>query len=570
MPGKKLEPVVLAVAAGLMLTGCQWWNKKADPAETKIEIPPYIIGTVAEYARLTGGGIMNVEAHGLIIGLGNNGSSEIPQHVREEMSQYLLLHKLGSWRWGTSAVSPSRVLRDKDTAIVTIRGYIPPGAPVGSRFDVFVQAMPQTQTLSLDGGILMPRELALAVRGRSLRKEDLKSWGEAGGPVFVNPFIDPTKPEESAKRRAGRIIGGGIVTRSRPLRLQLRRPDYAKCDLIQRRLNERFGGLERVAVAKNRITINLTVPRAYRDDYEYFLQLIMHLPLGSGAGACEAHARRIASHMEAPAANQDELGLVWEAMGRQVIPIARTLYASKNPRAAFYSARTGLRLGDDLAADVVLRFATNAESPLQLAAIEELGRHPRLLQAVKTLRRLVDDKNDLVRIAAYEALVKHGDRSLIKRINVGGQFMLDLVKSRRSYVIYATQTNKPRLILFGRDMPVSRPVFFSAPDDLVIISARQEEAKLLVFRKIPRTGNFSAPFRIGFSAAELIETLGSLPRPDDKGNIQGLGLTYGQVVAVLYRMCRTGDIRAKFVLQPLPSLQKFYQRSATAGGRRAL
>jgi hypothetical protein len=531
----------------------------------KIVIPPHVKGTVGEYAGLFGGGQLLVQGHGIVIGLGDNGSAEVPAHLRRTLTKYLLKHNIGSPRWGTEDIPPDLVLSDKDTSVVLVGGAVPHGAPVGTRFDVFVTSIPQTQTRSLDGGRLMPLELRLAFRGISQVDKLTSIWANAGGAVFVNPFIDPTRRSESAKQLTGRVIGGGKVVRDRPLRLQLYRPDYQMADLIQRRINERFSSEQKIAVAKNRSIVELKIPQDYRDDYEHFLSLVRHLPVRTRSGGWEGRIRQIATQMEMPTANHNALALIWEAMGRQVVPVIQGLYASENPAAAFYAGRTGLRLGDRLADEVIVRFAAGANSPYQIPAIEELARQKGNVRAAATLRKLVDDSNDRVRIAAYEALLEQGDRMVVRRIDVGGEFMLDLVASARTYAVYVTQTKEPKIVLFGKDMKVVCPVFFESPDELVTVNALSDSEKLTVFRKIPRTTTMSEPFEVAPYVRLLVETLGSRPEMDDDGKIAGLGLTYSQVVGVLYRMCKEGDIPAKFVLQETPDMQKIYRAVGTAG-----
>jgi len=531
-----------------------------------IVIPPYIQGTVAEFAGFAGGGRVPVQAHGIVVGLGNNGSSEVPAHLRGPLTQYLLRHHIGSYRMGTSALSPDRVLQDKDTSVVLVGGSVPLGAPVGTRFDVFVTSLPQTQTRSLDGGVLMPIEMRLAFGGLSRADKLTQIWAKTGGAVFVNPFVDPSRSQDMAKLRAGRIIGGGRVTRLQPLRLQLRQGDYAMADLIQRKINERFGGEEKIAKALNRFVIELTIPRDYRDDYTHFLELVMHLPIRTSSDGWEARTRQIAEQMEKPQANHRELALVWEAMGRQVVPILRTLYDSTHAAAAYYAACTGLRLRDAQAEEVILYYAASSHSLFKISAIEELGRHRWVIRARSVLQRLLDNPNESVRIAAYEALRKRGDRSVVSCGSVDGKFDLDLVTSSRDYTIYATQTHRPKIVLFGRDMIVQRPIFFEAPDELVTVSAISDTSDITVFRKVPLSGAMSDPFPVAPAVHSLVKTLGTVPELDEAGQVTGgLGLTYSQVVAVLYRMCKQGDIPARFVLQPAEPLQKIYQSAATVG-----
>jgi hypothetical protein len=93
------------------------------------------------------------------------------------------------------------------------------------------------------------------------------------------------------------------------------------------------------------------------------------------------------------------------------------------------------------------------------------------------------------------------------------------------------------------------------PDELITVNASQRNGddKLLVYRKVPRTGRVSDPFYVSFSVPRFIRTLADPPERDARtGKIKGLGLTYGQVVSVLHRMCEAGHINARFILQEYP------------------
>lgn len=555
----------MALGAGCVLAavcGCKPIKFGAPAPKAPVAVPTHVAGTVGEYARLVGGGQLFVKGYGVVVGLGKNGSAEVPRALGKFITQYLLKLDFGSFRAHTKTLTPARFLHDMDTAVVEVRGVVPSGAPAGTRFDVVVTAAPQTQTRSLDGGTLMPVELRLAIGGMGLAGRGSRILAEAGGTIFVNPFLDPTKPSDLVKCRMGYVIGGGKLLNNRPAQLSLRRPDYAMCRLIDRRINERFHAEKRVAVAKNPSLIELRIPPGRRDDYEQLLKLIMRLPVRSRSGDWEAHARRIAEGMMRPGARHDELALVWEAMGRQVIPILRPLYRSRNKAVAFYTARAGIRLGDDIAADVVIRVASEGDSPLRIQAVRELGRQPQIARAALALRQIVDDQDDLVRLAAYEALLKRGDRTVITRVDVSGEFKLDIVSSNR-HGIYAWRTGQPRIAVFGREMAVQSPIFFSAPRDLVTINATKDDKKLMLYRRIPRTGKFSENMFTDFSVRSLIMMLGSIPERGLDGKIKGLGLTYSQMVGVLYRMCQANNILAKFHLQAPPGLRRIYSDTPT-------
>jgi len=588
MPDKNclLIPVIVVLCAAV--GGCsegldEMLGRSKAPAPEDIYVPPpYQTGTVAEYARMEGGTLLPVRGYGLVVGLGRDGSEQVPPHLKRYFIKYLHLRGIGSARAGTVGVTPERVLRDLDTAVVEINGFIPPGAPKGQSFDVQVRAV-SGDVRSLDGGTLWEADMRLAagITSRDPERGTSKILATAKGVIFVNPFLDDRKMDDRVRQRQGRTIGGGKVKYSRPIRLQLLMADFARANSIQRRINERFQrpGAAKVANAKNSSRIDITIPPYWKHDYEHFLRLVMHLPLQAARGTWEKHARDVVQAMALPSANHGELSLVLEAIGRRVLPIISAYYTNRNPYVAYYSARAALRLGDMAGApEVLLRLATMSGSALQIEAISELGRHTALTRATPVLQGLLDDENDLVRVAAYEALRKRGGCVAVTTIELaGGEFHLDLVSSRRRYVIYATQADEARIALFGRDMVVSRPIFFTSPRRLVTINANKAGDSLGVFRRLGRTGKASPEFKVDPHVRSLIVALGDRaehgeveleladPAQGERQRVKGLGLTYGQVVSVLYRMCSQGSIPAKFVLQNLPRVQQFFRRTTTVG-----
>ncbi|MFP4105957.1 MAG: flagellar basal body P-ring protein FlgI [Phycisphaerae bacterium] len=558
-----MKVAIAAVLAGAILAGgCSALNKSEQvETETAVDLPVHVRGTVGEHAGISGGSALPVEAYGLVIGLGRNGAAEAPPQLQEFFTQYLLRRGMGSTRHGTEEVTPARILRDPDTAVVRVATTIPPGAQVGDELDVQVDSLPQSQLLSLDGGILMPIEMHIAVPNAIYNRVHAKTWAKAKGPLFLNPFRgDADDPSEQAKLRRGRVIGGAKVTRERGISLFLRRPDYALCRTIANRINDRFPVRDKIAVAQTEESIKIVIPSHLRPETEHLLELIMHLPVNARSGALEYKAREIVAAMDSPTAEHERLALVLEAIGRQILPIVRQGYTARTPKAAYWAAVAGLRLGDTkTGGDIVLREAEDSTSPVQIRAVEELGHHPDVPRSYSVLQRLVNSRNELVRIAAYEALLERGDTGIVQRYNVDGQFQLDLVESTGRYIIYATQSETPRIVVFGEGLEVAKPIFFSSYEELVTVNARSRDRHLKVYRKIPRTGKKSATMDTDFSVRDLVRLLGAEPHRAENGEMRGLGLTYGQVVTVLQEMCEGEDIPAKFVLQPPQSVRRIYR-----------
>ncbi|MCK4602537.1 MAG: flagellar basal body P-ring protein FlgI, partial [Phycisphaerae bacterium] len=179
MPGKNLLLFAAAVLVVAAIGGCL--RKDTEAITPKAPPPMHIADTVAEYVVLSGGGSLPVKGYGLIIGLGKSGSKEVPVSLKKHFKEYLLKQKLSSYIYGTADVSPEKVLSDLDTAVVSVHGVVPASAPVGTRFDVSLSALPQTQTTSLDGGVLIPTEMYLAAEIADVSRTHLKSWATAEG-----------------------------------------------------------------------------------------------------------------------------------------------------------------------------------------------------------------------------------------------------------------------------------------------------------------------------------------------------------------------------------------------------
>ena len=566
---------IVCVACGLLVVagGCDELSLNwLDDDDTIVasepdvqEFPPHVANTVAQHAGLLGAGHMGVKGYGVVISLGKNGSAEIPPHLQEYLVEYMQKNLVGLHSAGTDDLPPMRILRDYDTAVVSVEGGIPPAAPEDTRFDVTVTALSGTGTRSLEGGVLVATELRLDT-GQNDPGRLSKVWAMAGGPVLINPYVDPTDSQQQAQLRQGVIVGGGKVVRPLRISLQLYRPDYAIASAIMDRINQRFPGFDRVAVAKNASLVELKIPPEAEHDYEHFLRVILHLPMQVGPAVGEAHCRRLIAEMEKPDANHNRLALVLEGHGASVIPMLGALYESPLEGAAFYTARTGLRLGDRAAEDVILAFASRAGSPLQTAAIDLLGRHRRVLRSEGVLTALLDDSNNVVRYAAYEALRRRGSMAIVT-LNVADQFEIDIVPSTQTPLVYAARSERPRIVLFGNDLSLGSPLFFNMPGDVVTMRAPDESPTISIWRRLPGREIYSDTFDVSFDVAEVIRTLGDRPQRNLDGGFDGLGLTYGQVVTILRRLCDEGHIPAEFILETPPAQRRLIQRAREAETR---
>ncbi len=544
-----LVPVVVALA-GCGAKSTRPATRTAELSDPEmVRLAAVLEGTVGQYASLEAGNSQLVRGYGLVVGLGANGSSECPTEVRERLVDQMASLGVGDARTGTRALSPNRLINDPDTAVVIVSASIEPGTPKGATLDVSVSALPGSQTLSLEGGVLFPTELrAFSVDGGTVNESRILA--KAAGPVFVNPFADERDPTVVARLRHGRVIGGGKTLEGRRIELVLRRPDYRIARAVQEAINSKYPGHPKVANARTPSLVDITIPRRFRSDWNRFLLQMMHVYVRKGAGIEDRKARELVEAIAETGAPYEAISLIWEAMGREVLPLIHGVYTSADSEAAYYAARAGARLDDPAAVDVLVA-AARGDSPHRLEAIAELG-VAGTVQAEDALKDLLNDPDALVRIAAYEAIEAGWLGGGIERIGVDGQFSLHLVPSTAEPMIYATRTGRPRIVLFGGEVLVRRPIFFTTPDDLVTINANAEDDPLQVYRRVGADRRLSDTVTIAADLKTLILALGRTPEPDIHGHCESLGLTYSQVVSVLYRLCESKpgkQVPAEFVLQ---------------------
>ena len=337
--------------------------------------------------------------------------------------------------------------------------------------------------------------------------------------------------------------------------------------MIEKQVNQRLAGAggKKVASAISPSMVRIEIPKERRDDYVHFLNLVMHVNLTGGDGLDERSAKQLAQAIALPTARCEDIALTWEAMGRQITPILRPLYTSENPAVSFFASRTGLRLKDEMAIQPMMLIASQGDSRYQIPAIEALGYAKWTPQPAALLKERLSDRNSLTRVAAYEALLRHGPSSAIETVRISRDFTVDIVDSHANFTVYCTRTAKSRIVLFGRNISIALPVFYCPKDDLVTVCANDHQDKLLIQRKIPRNGRMSEPMYIAPNVAELVRKLGSIPEPDDNGQVPGLGMTYSQVVGVLYQLSQGKYISADFVLQRAPEMQRIYLSGSATG-----
>ncbi len=518
----------------------------APPQRAAVTTDAVVAGSIAAQTYLADVEPMALRGFGLVVGLGDKGSSDCPSVVREYLAEYLTKQIAPQGGGRRPKLSPEELIDSLDTAVVEVVGYVPAGAPAGMRIDLQVSAIVGSSTQTLEGGLLLPTELRLfdrAATGRGMIQGNVLA--RAGGPVFVSPFA-------AADPRKGYVLGGGRVNEARPLRLILVQPNYQLAQQMERRINERFGPKPRVAEAISRGFLTLKTPPAYAAEPDHFRRLVVRLYLDNQPGFVERKVQELSRAATAGEVRLEPVAYAWEALGRNVLPRLQPLYAAGDASVRFYAARAGARLSDSAALAVLAEIAAARGDPHRLLAVRELGAS-NSPQATLPLVPLLSDADQEIRIAAYLALQEHNHpairslpfRCVLDRAQLN--CVLDLVECDGPALVYVRRTRAPRIAVFGRQVPVHAPVFYRHPDESVTLVSAAETADVKLFARWGR--KLSDEILVPPRVSELVSALADVPEPDAAGRLRGLGLPYSRVVQVLAQLCEDGTIPARLVVE---------------------
>ncbi len=540
--------------------------EEAPPPRSPRESDPLFAGTVGAKTLLANVEPLRLRGFGLVVGLGENGSSDCPTVIREYLTEFMT-KSLGT-RMPTDPSrrsSPGQLIDSVDTAVVEVQGLVMAGALRSSRIDLRVDALAGTSTRSLAGGLLLPCELR--IYGESLSRDGLVAGevlAEAQGPLFTDPASGP-----GDEVRSGVILAGGRLRVARDSRLVLSEPTYAMARRIERAVNERFGQSPRVAEAISKGYVTLETPPAFGARPERFLELVTRLYVDEGPAFADTRLRELSNDLAAGGDRAGQIALLIEGFGRRSIASVQPLYGHADPQVRYFAARTGLRLGDVTALPVMSEIAGSAAHPQRLGAIVELGATT-VPQAGQGLVALLEDSAPAVRVAAYEALLEKRHpliRVLPLRHRVDPSqinFILDVIDCGGPPMIFVRRSKTPRIAVFGASMPVRRPLFYAQPDDGVTITASAGDRELAVFGKV--RGKLSPRYAISPRVVELIQTLAELPTRsrDERG---GLALVYSNVIQVLGALTQERAIAAELVLEPSGPLEQLAPSQMPASER---
>ena len=554
----------MAIMCPAGFIGCTITSQKEPRKELGVDPTASILANSAAYkdtigsiAYFEGLAPMRVRGYGVVVGLGKNGSSDCPRPIYDRLIQNLYKqHQFSSSVVGTRNITPEQLLADLDTAVVVVQGEIPPAAVTGTRFDVYVSALPGTQTKSLRGGRLYTTDLEVF----RVVTSDVSITGQvlarAAGPLFYNPFSDESSATQVNPLEAVVIGGGGAVT-DRRLRLVLQNPSYTYAQRIQDRINAQFPGSKKAADAVSPSFVQLRVPDEFENDRGHFLNLVRALYLSRDPQFEAVRATELAEELLIPTAPHAQISLCFEGLGRAALPVLGELYGHAKDYVSFHAAVAGLRLDDHLAADTLALHAANPQSEHRFAAIRALGEARSLGSTGFVLRKLLDDSDPRVQVAAYEAIFPRGDPAVHSEPLGGDNFILDQVTTTQPNFVYAKRSGTRRIALFGRGLRCTPPLLYRSPDGGLTLNAADGESNVTVLRSVVARGSSSPEIPAPLELAPLLRLLGDDAGTSADGEATGLGLPYADVVRTAQVLAQSKSMNAGFVLEQPNAMEMF-------------
>ncbi len=540
---------VATIVAG---PGCGGQPKKATippkyPTVDLRKVPSFLNDTILQKTDIADTTPFVVSGYGLVVNLDQTGGGPYPTRVRDYMVKEMMRHGFGSVnssQW--SGIKPERALESNRTAIVEVRGLIPPGARIGQPFDILVNTLGTSDARSLSRGILYQTDLKMLGLREWSPDGAVNVYARSQGPIFVNPAyaLNDQGPQSGGAQlslRNGMIMSGGRSMIDRSIRLQLRQPQRSTSRQIEMRINTYFQDVAdkrrrdgavpgfTVAEAQDEGIISLYVPKSFNGDWEHFINVVQHLYRDGSPRFSAEQARVLADEAVKPNAPLRNISYAWEALGKPALPfIVPMMDATKYAHDVNYAAaRAAAYLGDPVAPEVLLAMGKNSDHPMQLAAVQTLASLPNTPNHNRMLRELLDSQQTPVRVAAYKALADNRDSLIFSKV-INEQFVLDIVPSNGPSLVYATREGLPRIALFGTRVAVNQPLVFTALNSEFQISTDPSNQWLNLFY---RGQDIGQPLNVksGADLGEIVTRLGGEgPTAERK-----FRFSYGEIVAIV-------------------------------------
>lgn len=528
------------LVAAIVLCGCSGPILRPQSPEARIDMPPMPdVKYVSEFTHPHGMNYVNVEAVSLVTGLAGTGSDPPPTPQRAALLDEMKRRDVAN---------PNEILASGNTSMVLVRGFLRPGIQEGDRFDVEVRVPSQSETKSIRNGWLLSTHLKeMAVLGQGIHEG--RSLGVAEGPVLVDPTADPKK--DAALVTRGRILGGGVALKSRPIGLVImhEHESVRMSQDIGHAINRRFftfvnGRKQGVATPKTGDYIDIVIHPRYKDNVARYMQVIRNVAINESPNALQARMMFLEQQLADPLTSASA-AIRLEAIGDdQAKEILRRGLVTNDKEVKFYAAEA-LAYLDETAAVPTLADVARNEPAFRVNALAGLSAMDDAT-AYDALRSLLEVKSAETRYGAFRSLwAMNSHDPLLHDEYLNGQFHFHVLDIPGPDMVHVTQSHLPEIVLFGKDQTLRLPVMVDAGKNILVNG--QSGDKITVSRFI--------------AGGDPKQKVVSTKIDDVVRAIVELGGTYPDVVQALEQAKIDGALTSRFEVDALPQPGRQYDRT---------
>lgn len=531
----------ITFAAALCTAGCGSWDQFSFRSQSPDEGEPAVqtARLVRDLAVPYNMAPVRIEAIGLVTGLRGTGSDPAPSPQRA-----VLLGEMQT----RDVKDPNHVLQSSSTSLVLVRGVLRPGIQKGDRFDIEIRVPAASETTSLRGGRLLEcRMRELAILGGRVHEGHV--LGLAQGPVLVDPAGESGEDKVMAAR--GRVLGGGVALRARPLGLVLK-PEHQSVfnsSRIATAINRRFHTFDRgvkvgVAEAQTDKLVRLHVHPRYKDHIDRYVRVVRAVVLRESARERAERIAQLKGQLLDPA-TAAEAALQLEAIGVEGVDALTAGIESSDPEVRFHAAESLAYLDRREAARPLAETARNEPAfrvfaLTALSVIEDFA-------AYDALRDMLSLPSAETRYGAFRALwVMNRNDPLVRGEDLGGGFSYHVLDVGGPPMIHVTRNRRPELVVFGPGQRFETPLVANAGNHIMVTSLPSGEVSVARFS----VGDSDQRRIVSAKIDEVIRA------------IVELGGTYPDVVQALQEAQRSGALRGRFEVDALPEAGRHFQREA--------
>ncbi|MBN2476057.1 MAG: flagellar basal body P-ring protein FlgI [Pirellulales bacterium] len=532
----------------VILAGCSSWDvlnvRSQSPDDLEADrVQTRLVGDLAVPYNMFP---IRVEAVGLVTGLPGTGSDPAPSPQRAALLDEMQ----------TRAVpNPNTVMASPNTALVLVRGVLRPGIQKGDRFDIEVRIPSRSDTTSLRGGhLLLCRLKEMAVLNNQFHEGHL--WGLASGPVMVDPSSDGE--EDSILLGRGRILGGGVATRSRQLGLVLKpgQQNVFNSARVANALNRRFHTFQRgvkvgVANAETDKFVELKVHPRYKDNIGRYVQVLRATALQESA-AERMQRMVVLKNRLLDSVTSAGTALELEAIGSAGVDTLLAGIESGDPEVRFHSAEA-LAYLDRREAAACLGEAARSEPAFRVFALTALSAMDDFA-AYEQLRELLAVPSAETRYGAFRALwAMNPADSLVLGERLGEQFSYHVLATSGPPLVHLTRNRRPEIVLFGQHQGLQTPLAVEAGSQIMVTSCGSNQIAVSKYAVEEADQKRVVSTELDAVIRAIVE----------------LGGTYPDVVQALQEAKAAGALPSRLEVDALPTAGRSYDRVASREDRDA-